>query len=88
MRWTRAAVVLLLLLVWGAFVPLAMAVDHCAAMGGVCEGPCAASATVTSPVVPAATELVSRAPVEPGLPVAQLEPSSLEPPPKSLLLPA
>jgi hypothetical protein len=80
----RVAVVVVLLLVWGAFIPVAMAVDHCAAMGGMCEGPCAASATATPPVMPTATDLVSHAPVEPVPPVPQLELSSLEPPPKSL----
>jgi hypothetical protein len=84
----RAAVVLMLVLVWGVFVPMAMAADHCAAMGGMCEGPCAASVTVTPPVVPAATYLVRRAPVESAPPILQLELSCLEPPPKSLSLSA
>lgn len=84
----RAAVVVMLLLVWGVFVPMAMAADHCAAMGGMCEGPCAASATVTPPAVPTAIYLLSRAPAEPAPPILQLELSCLEPPPKSLSLSA
>jgi hypothetical protein len=84
MRLMRGGVVLVLIVVWGAFVPVAMAIDHCAAMGAMCEGPCAASATVTPPAVPAGTELVSSAPVDPIRSVPQLELSSLEPPPKPL----
>ena len=80
----RIVVALILLLVWGAFVPLAMALDHCAAMGGLCEGPCAASVTVTVPAVLTASLLLSRAPADAAQTVPQLLLSSLEPPPKSL----
>jgi hypothetical protein len=84
MRFMQILVVLVLIAVWGAFVPVAMAVDHCAAMGAMCEGPCAASVTVTPPAVPTGTDLVSSAPVDPTPSVAPLELSSVEPPPKSL----
>ena len=88
MKCLRVAVTVVLLLVWGVVVPAAMAADHCAAMSGMCEGPCGASATVTPPAVSAATDVVSRAPAAPAPTLPQLERSTLEPPPKSLALSA
>jgi len=36
MHALRIAMTLLVILVWGLFVPFAMAADHCAAMGSMC----------------------------------------------------
>jgi len=79
----RIVVVLVVIALWGLFVPVAMAADHCAAMSGMCEGPCGASATVAAPAVPAATELVSRAISESAPAMPQTEQPTLELPPKS-----
>lgn len=81
----RIVVTLLVILVWGLFVPFAMAADHCAAMGSMCEGPCGASSTATAPAVPAYTVLVSAAPSNPVPVVPQSDRTTLEPPPKSLV---
>ncbi len=81
-------VAVLVVLLWGVFVPIAMAADHCAAMSGMCEGPCGASSTVASPTVPASTGLVSNAPSVPLPAVPQVAPPTLELPPKSLSLSA
>jgi hypothetical protein len=86
MKGLRVAVAVVVLLLWGVFVPVAMAVDHCAAMGGLCEGPCGASSTVETPSVPTAHRLVSDAPVVPAPAVPQPDLSTLELPPKSLAL--
>jgi hypothetical protein len=83
MNRLRMAVALLLVLVWGLFVPVAMAADHCAAMNSMCEGPCGASSTATPPAVPTYTVLVSRAPTASAPSLAQSERPTLEPPPKS-----
>jgi len=88
MMGLRAAVVVIVILLWGVFVPVAMAADHCAAMNGMCEGPCGASSTVTGPTVPAFTGLVSRAPSVPLPAVPHLAPPTLELPPKSPALSA
>jgi hypothetical protein len=84
MSHLRVAVTIVLALVWGLFVPVAMAVDHCAAMGGMCEGPCGASSTVATVTVPADTDLVTRAPSVIAPTVPQFERAVLELPPKSL----
>ena len=52
MKVLRLAVVVIVVQLWGLFVPVAMAVDHCAAMGGMCEGPCGASSTAAVPTHP------------------------------------
>lgn len=88
MKGLRAAVVVVVVLLWGVFVPVAMAADHCVAMSGMCEGPCGASCTVVGPTVPAFTGLVSRAPSVPLPAVPQPAPPTLELPPKSLVLSA
>lgn len=88
MKGLRVAIVLVVVLLWGLWVPAAMAADHCAAMSGMCEGPCGASSTVTGPTVPAFTGLVSRAPSMPLPAVPQPAPPTLELPPKSLALSA
>jgi hypothetical protein len=83
MKGLRVAVVVATIALWGLFVPLAMAVDHCAAMNGMCEGPCGATSTVAAPTVPAFTDLVSRAPStlvpatpQPAHPTLELPPRS------------
>ena len=88
MNGLRLAVVVVLVLVWGAFVPVAMAADHCAAMSAMCEGPCGASSTVAPPTVPGAADLVSAAPTVPAPAVPPFERPTLERPPKSAALPA
>lgn len=88
MNGLRAAVVVVVVLLWGLFVPVAMAADHCAAMSGMCEGPCGASSTVAGPTVPAFSGLVSRAPSVPLPAVPQPVPPTLELPPKSFALSA
>jgi hypothetical protein len=88
MKGLRIVVTIAIVLLWGLFVPVAMAVDHCAAMGGMCEGPCGASSTVTAPSLLAFAYIVSRAasPASPAAP--QPEQPTLELPPKSPVLPA
>jgi hypothetical protein len=76
-------VALLFVLVWGLFVPVAMAADHCAAMSSMCEGPCGASSTATPPAVPTYTVLMSPAPSASAHSLPQYERRALEPPPKS-----
>jgi hypothetical protein len=83
MRRLRVAITLVLVLLWGAFVPAVLAADHCAAMSGMCEGPCGASATVTPPAAPAAGQVVCRAPVAAAPVPLQLDRPAPEPPPKS-----
>ncbi|HEU4367841.1 MAG TPA: hypothetical protein VFV05_06360 [Methylomirabilota bacterium] len=88
MKGVRVAVAVAVVLLWGLFVPMAMAADHCAAMSGMCEGPCGASSTVTAPTVPASIGLVSHALPAPVPAVPQVERPTLELPPKSLTLSA
>jgi len=88
MKGLRVAVAVVVVLLWGVFVPMAMAADHCAAMSGMCEGPCGASSTVAGPTVPASAGLVSLAPFMPLPAVPQAAPPTLELPPKSLALSA
>jgi hypothetical protein len=83
MKGLRAAVAVVVVVLWGLFVPVAMAADHCAAMNGMCEGPCGASSTVTAPTVPGFTDLVSRAPSAPVPATPQPAQPTLEPPPRS-----
>ena len=88
MNGVRIAIVAAVVLLWGVFVPVALAADHCAAMNGMCEGPCGASCAAAGPTVPAFTGLVSRAPSMP-LPALPLPvPPTLELPPKSSALSA
>jgi hypothetical protein len=79
----RTAIVLVIIALWGAFVPVAMAADHCAAMNGMCMGPCGASSTAAAPAVPVVIELVSRAVSEPAPTWPQTDRPTLEPPPRS-----
>ena len=88
MKGLQVTVAIVVVLLWGVFVPVAMAADHCAAMSGMCEGPCGASSTVAGPTVPASTDLVSRAPSLPLPAVPQAAPPALELPPKSFALSA
>ena len=83
MKGLRVAVAVVIVVLWGFFVPLAMAVDNCAAMSGMCEGPCGASSTAVAPTVPGFTDLVHRA-LSPPLPATpQPAHPTLERPPKS-----
>ena len=86
MKGLRVAFTIVLAFVWGVFVPMAMAADHCAAMNYMCEGPCGASAPASAPTAPAFIGLVSRAPSAAVPAVPELEHAALEPPPKSLVL--
>jgi hypothetical protein len=88
MNGLRAAIGVALILVWGLFVPVAMAADHCAAMNHMCEGPCGASASATAPTVPAVIGLVSLvgSTLVPAVP--QIDRPAQEPPPKSFVLSA
>jgi len=42
------------LIVWVLFGPIGMAFDGCAAMGGMCEGPCAPTTVSLMPLVQSA----------------------------------
>jgi hypothetical protein len=75
-----------LVLVWGLFVPAAMAADHCVAMNYMCEGPCGASAPATAPTVPSVIGFVSLVRSAPVPAVPQIDRPAVEPPPKSLVL--
>lgn len=86
MSTLRAALAVALVLVWGVFVPVAMAADHCAAMNYMCEGPCGASAPATPPTVPAIIGLVSLVRSAPAPAVPQIERPAVEPPPKLRVL--
>jgi hypothetical protein len=88
MNGLRAALAVVLVLVWGLFVPVAMAADHCAAMSYMCEGPCGASAPATAPSAPAVVGLVSLVASAPVPAVPQIDRPALEPPPKPLVLSA
>jgi hypothetical protein len=49
MKSWRVILAVVAVVVWGLSAPLAMASDHCMAMGAVCEGPCGASTCATAP---------------------------------------
>jgi len=76
----RLAVVILTVLVWGLFVPDAMASSDCIAM---CDGPCGASAQiVTAPIAPPVIALVTPAYADPVQSTLAIDPRTPEPPPK------
>lgn len=75
-------------LLWGLFMPIAMATGLCAMMGASCEGPCGASLTPSAPTTPAATGLVTRTFVASPATSPTFELAVPEPPPRRLLLPA
>ena len=76
----RLAVVILTVLVWGLFVPVAMASSDCMAM---CDGPCGASAQiVTAPIAPPVIALVTPAYADPVQSTLAIDPRTPEPPPK------
>ena len=80
MGYARLAVVVMVVLVWGLFVPVAMASSDCMAM---CDGPCGASAhIVTAPVAPPVIALVTPAYAEPVHSMLAIDPRSPEHPPK------
>src|SRR2546426_515905 len=69
--------------------PVALAVDHCAGMGHMCEAPCGASCgSVFTPVGSMSPESVSMVTMQPlgDLPVSPV--ASLDPPPEPVLLSA
>jgi len=84
----RRVVACVLLLGLVLVPPVAMAIDHCAAMGQMCEAPC--GATVGAIVLPGSSPatVVSALELQPAaaLPVMFARPS--EPPPKSHALAA
>jgi hypothetical protein len=88
MNGLRAALVVVLIVIWGLFVPMAMAADHCAAMNYMCEGPCGASAPATAPTAPAIIGMVSLVGSTPVPAMPQIDRPAPEPPPKSLVLSA
>ena len=76
----RLAIVILTVLVWGLFVPVAMASSDCMAM---CDGPCGASAQiVTAPIAPPVIALVTPAYADPVQSTLAIDPRTPEPPPK------
>ena len=76
----RLAVVIVTVLVWGLFVPVAMASSGCMAM---CDGPCGASAQiVAAPVAPPVIALVTPVYTDPVQSTLAIDPRSPEPPPK------
>ena len=80
--WRRLVAVVAVLL-WSLSAPLAMAADHCMAMGATCEGPCGASACVVS--APASASFVTLATPAYCVPVSeapQTVPTVLKLPPK------
>jgi hypothetical protein len=80
MSYARLAVIAVTILVWGLFVPVAMASSDCMAM---CDGPCGVSADIVSaPVAPPMIALVTPAYVEAVSSAAAIDPRSPEPPPK------
>lgn len=88
MNGVRVVLAVVLVLVWGLFVPVAMATDQCAAMNYMCEGPCGASAPATAPTLPVVIGLVSLVRSTPAPAVPQIDRPAVEPPPKSLVLSA
>ena len=84
----RTGLILAVVVVWVLAAPLASATGACAAMSGLCEGPCgAASCAVIAPSMAVLT-VVDRLPAETsdGFPSASLRLPEL--PPRSLLLSA
>ena len=86
----KHALALVILVFWIALGPLGMAFDGCLLMGALCEGgPCGtSSSTVFAPASVAGLwpmEILAPTPFV-GLPANG--PASLEPPPKSSLVPA
>ena len=79
MGYVRLAVVIITVIVWGLFVPVAMASSDCMAM---CDGPCGASAHIVTPVAPPVIALVTPAYAEPVQSTFAIDPRSPEPPPK------
>ena len=80
MGHTRLAVVIVTVIVWGLFVPVAMASSDCMAM---CDGPCGASAhIIAGPVAPPVIALAMPAYAELVQSTLAIDPRSLEPPPK------
>jgi hypothetical protein len=78
-------ITLALVILWGLFVPIAMASGLCAMMGVSCEGPCGASLAPSVPTAPTATGLVTSTFLTSQPAAPSLEQAVPEPPPRSLL---
>lgn len=80
-------VAVLAVLVWALSAPLAMASDHCMAMGAMCEGPCGASGCAVAPLTTSASsDEIGTGPILSSDHVSSAPLSTAEPPPKLLLL--
>ena len=55
MRPRTRTLTLVVLALWTVIGPVGMAFDGCAAMGGMCEGPCAPTTVSLVPLVPTAS---------------------------------
>lgn len=86
MKTFRVIVAVVAVLVWGLSAPLAMASDHCMAMGAMCEGPCGASASTMAPFTTrTAPDEIGAGPILPPNHATSVPLSNPEPPPKLLL---
>ena len=83
---TRRLIIMVALVVWVLWSPVAIALGGCVGMGAMCHGPC----LLTSYEVPTVADLVTLQPVEPlhGAPSVYLPSPDLKvptPPPRSVL---
>jgi hypothetical protein len=85
----RAVVVVLLLAVWALWGSVAVAFDHCAAMGALCDAPCGLGGPSLPTVIPTLPTPEPTALV-PSLeqPAPTASPRGLDPVPRSLRLSA
>jgi hypothetical protein len=80
MSRARCSIAVVVVLVWGLFVPVAMASSGCLLM---CDDPCGLMPVVASaPVTPAVIASVTAAHTDVVASVPTVRPSGLEPPPK------
>jgi hypothetical protein len=82
MKGLRVAVTVVVILLWGLFVPLALASNACPMMSSMCEGPCGALQVASAPVAAGAIEQVTAASPTPIPVVLTVAPAVLDPPPK------
>jgi hypothetical protein len=83
MKHGRVLVAIIVVVVWGLFVPFAMASSHCPTMSAMCEGPCGASWVASIPVVSESLDLVAPVYLAPLAAAPSIQPPVLELPPKS-----
>jgi hypothetical protein len=85
---SRGTIVILVLAVWVLLAPLAMAFVGCAAMGGICDGPCGVSscAAISTPTLSSAPAPASSFPIAPERHLPANMAADLDHPPKSFLL--